>query len=383
MRSSARVPNLLVVVALVAGACSGGDDKRDAAAATCAWTIGVTAQEGGVNGLAPDALGASIAMSEANEARPRCKFEFQPVATSSDASALANDETAVACVCSFPASEALGAARSLAKASIVTADVSARAPVTGRVPNAWFRAVADYSVEAQAAAEYIRQSLDPSAIAIAHDGSRYGKALVRGVTESLGELAGDPVRVTMGETSSATAAIASQAPDLVYFGGASGTAGALANSLNKEGLKVLVLAGSDSMGDDFIEQAGSAAESATATCACVDPTKVAAARDFVSAYKKRFDTVPPRYSVEGYDMASIVIRSLREANGGSSTEELRGAVVEAFGSDRPIPGAGKTYAWDDDGVLQGDPGRDIWVYGWSVDEGAFVSLGPVADLLPG
>ena len=343
----------------------------------------MTAQEDGPDGLAPDALGASVALSEANKAATPCKFEFQPVATSSDASALANDDTAIACICSFPASEAVNAARTLAKAGIVTADVSARAPFAGRVPSTWFRAVADYSVEAQAVVEYIRQSLDPSAVAVAHDGSRYGKALIRGVIESLGELAGDPVRVTQGATASASVSIASQAPDFVYFGGAAGTAGALANSLHKEGLRVLVLAGGESMGADFLVQAGSAAESASATCACVDPTKVASARDFVTTFRKKYDAPPPRYSVEGYDMASIVIRSLRETDAGSSPEQVRGAVLEAFGSDSPISGVGKAYAWDDHGVLKGDPGRDIWVYGWSVDEGAFVSLGPVADLLPG
>ena len=382
MRGSARAHALLLVIALVVAACSGGDEKRDAAA-TCAWTIGVTAQEDGINGLAPDALGASIAMSEANAKRSQCKLEFQPVATASEARALANDDTAIACVCSLPASEAAAAARALDRAGIVTADVAARAPVGDKVPGSWFRAVADYSVEAQGAADYIRESLDPSAVTLAHDGSRYGKALIRGVTDTLGDLADEPVQVTLGETSSAAASIASQAPDLVYFGGSSGTAGALANSLQSEGLKILVLAGSDSMGDDFGVQAGAAAESASATCACVDPTRVATAQGFVTAYRKKFDADPPRYAVEGYDMASIVIRSLRGATTGTRPEQLRGAVLEAFGAGRPITGAGKAYAWDDHGVLQGDPGRDVWVYGWSTDEGAFVSLGPVADLLPG
>ncbi|MCZ0990837.1 ABC transporter substrate-binding protein [Streptomyces diastatochromogenes] len=60
----------------------------------------------------------------------------------------------------------------------------------------------------------------------------------------------------------------------------------------------------------FLASAGNAAEGWVFATAFLDPTRVTAAKSFVTAYRERFGTAPPWYSAEAYDAALFVGRAM-------------------------------------------------------------------------
>jgi ABC-type branched-subunit amino acid transport system substrate-binding protein len=114
--------------------------------------------------------------------------------------------------------------------------------------------------------------------------------------------------------------------DAVVFAGGYARAAKLARALRSTGYSGARLATQRALDPRFLTSAGDAAEGWVFSTAFLDPTRVAAARSFVTAYRKRFGgAAPPWYCAEAYDATLFVARAMTTL--GASHAE-RGAIVD-------------------------------------------------------
>ncbi len=112
--------------------------------------------------------------------------------------------------------------------------------------------------------------------------------------------------------------------DAVVFAGGPARAAKLALALRGSGYSGARLATQRALDPRFLTSAGAAAEGWVFATTFLDPTRVTAAKSFVTAYRERFGTAPPWYSAEAYDAALFVGRAMTTL--GASRAE-RGAIV--------------------------------------------------------
>ncbi|MCX4825031.1 bifunctional serine/threonine-protein kinase/ABC transporter substrate-binding protein [Streptomyces sp. NBC_01142] len=112
--------------------------------------------------------------------------------------------------------------------------------------------------------------------------------------------------------------------DAVVFAGGYARAARLARALRSAGYSGARLATQRALDSRFLASAGDAAEGWVFATAFLDPTRVTAAKSFVTAYRARFGTAPLWYSAEAYDATLFVARAMT-ALGASRAE--RGAIV--------------------------------------------------------
>ncbi|WP_316764541.1 bifunctional serine/threonine-protein kinase/ABC transporter substrate-binding protein [Streptomyces herbicida] len=113
--------------------------------------------------------------------------------------------------------------------------------------------------------------------------------------------------------------------DAVVFGGGFARAAKLARALRTAGYSGARLATQRALDSRFLTAADAAAEGWVFSAAFLDPTRVAAAKSFVTSYRRRFDGAsPPWYSAEAYEATLFVARVM--ASLGASHAE-RGAIV--------------------------------------------------------
>ncbi|XES00074.1 ABC transporter substrate-binding protein [Streptomyces sp. S1D4-11] len=97
--------------------------------------------------------------------------------------------------------------------------------------------------------------------------------------------------------------------DAVVFAGGYARAAKLARALRSAGYRGTRLATQRALDPRFLTSAGDAAEGWIFSTAFLDPTRVTAARSFVTAYRERFGgAAPPWYSAEAYDATLFVAR---------------------------------------------------------------------------
>ncbi|MFC9280509.1 bifunctional serine/threonine-protein kinase/ABC transporter substrate-binding protein [Streptomyces collinus] len=132
--------------------------------------------------------------------------------------------------------------------------------------------------------------------------------------------AGDDGAAFRALAASVTAADA----DAVVFTGGPARAAELARALRAARYSGARLATQRALGPDFLTSAGDAGEGWVFATAFLDPTRVTAAKPFVTAYRERFGGAPPRYSAEAYDATLFVARAMTTL--GASRAE-RGALV--------------------------------------------------------
>ncbi|MFF8289349.1 bifunctional serine/threonine-protein kinase/ABC transporter substrate-binding protein [Streptomyces sp. NPDC016309] len=129
---------------------------------------------------------------------------------------------------------------------------------------------------------------------------------------------------TSGDVRALAESVADWRADAVVFAGGGARAAELARALRAAGWSGARLATHRALDTRFFTVAGDAAEGWVFATTFLDPTRVAAAKSFVTAYRHRFGTAPPWYSAEAYDATLFLARALT-APGPSPAE--RGPLV--------------------------------------------------------
>lgn len=386
---------LVCAVALIAAGC--GDDGGGTGTASnkdCTWVIGSMGALSGdyANLGAPIYEGVEYAVDQANEAgNLACNLEIQredSQGSSDQAPGLAQrlviNEDLVACICPYFSGETLAVGETFTEAGILMTGTGTNDTIDEQGFETWFRAVASDGVQGPAAAEYIKSVLDPSTVAVVHDGQDYSKGLAETVLKELGDQAVGPFVINPEEKdySAVIAKINNENPDAVYYGGYNPQAGTLLRQLGESGLDVPYVSDDGAKDPSFGEGAGKQATGAIVTCPCADPNKVDAAGEFVEGMKAAYgDDAPGTFAADMYDVTTFVIDALEGFDADTSIKEIRAGIIQYFESAEGLEGVTKTYTWDDTGELQADPLEDIWIYEWNDEAGDFTSLGKASDVI--
>ncbi|WP_419596566.1 branched-chain amino acid ABC transporter substrate-binding protein [Streptomyces brasiliscabiei] len=158
--------------------------------------------------------------------------------------------------------------------------------------------------------------------------------------------------------------------DSFAFAGLPDRAASFARTLRERGFSGARAGGPALLDPRFLTAAKEDADGWTIIAPIIDPTGVPAAKAFVAAYRKRWREAPPRYAVESYDTASLVLTSLAGLPAkGRTREDLFAALLAA-----KYEGITRTYAFQEKNGLPAIDGTGGHL--WRVEDGAFVYGGP-------
>ncbi len=192
--------------------------------------------------------------------------------------------------------------------------------------------------QGKAAAKYLYEKLGIKKLALIHDGGDYGQGLANIVKENFVSMGGEAVAfeaITPGESdySAPLAAIASAAPEAIYFGGYNAEAAVLVNQMEAAGLSGVTFFGGDGIyGKDFLAKVGDKGEgvySATLVPPGTDPIV-----KFNGAYLSAYGTeagVLSAYTWNSYDAVGALIKAINSVAivQGDTLYIPRGALVAA------------------------------------------------------
>jgi branched-chain amino acid transport system substrate-binding protein len=132
--------------------------------------------------------------------------------------------------------------------------------------------------------------------------------------------------------------VKSLGPDAIFFGGTTSSGGGLVRKQMADvGLGSVAYIGGDGISDEeFIKQTGSAADNSYYTVAAPETSKLASAKTFIAAYKKRFGEEPGPYSANAYAAAQIIIAAIVKSGASPTRADVLKNVAATSNIDTPI-----------------------------------------------
>ncbi|GAA2429236.1 hypothetical protein GCM10010433_31780 [Streptomyces pulveraceus] len=131
----------------------------------------------------------------------------------------------------------------------------------------------------------------------------------------------------------ARAAVAARADAVVYAGSSPDRGARCATALADAGFTGTGMSVGPVLAPAFLRRAGKAAEGWVFAQAYTDPTALPDAKAFTAAYRKRFGTVPARWSAEAYDAVGLIARAAPGT--GEAAPERGGVAQRLFRTSHP------------------------------------------------
>ncbi|MGV9710074.1 branched-chain amino acid ABC transporter substrate-binding protein [Gordonia sp. NPDC003424] len=303
--------------------------------------------------------GAQLAVDQHNKANPNCQITLKTFDTEGDpqkatqvAPQIANDQSIVGLIGPAFSGETKATGGIFNQAGLVSVTASATNPTL--TDNGWktfFRGLANDDVQGPAVAKYLTGSMGKKKVCVIKDDSDYGAGLAKSMTATLGSAAdaacsGD-VKTGDREFSAIISKINAASPDAIFYSGYYAEAAPFAQQLKSSGSTAAFVSGDGTNDPEFVAQAGDASKGAILSCPCGPaPDK------FKNEYEAAFKQPPGVYSVEAYDLASILMKGIAE--GQRTRPQLLNYVRTYKG-----PGLARTYEWTPTGELTSSL---IWVY---------------------
>lgn len=185
--------------------------------------------------------------------------------------------------------------------------------------NAYFRVCTTDDKQGGAGAAFARK-LGYKTVFVIDDNETYGKGLADIFDADFRKDGGTVLgheHITKGQQDfkALLTKVASLKPDVVFFGGNTSTGGGLLRKQMADvGMSDVPYLGGDGISDaEFLTVAGKMANKTYYTVASVNALKLASAKTFIAAYKKRWNTEPGAYSANAYSAALIEIAAIIKA----------------------------------------------------------------------
>lgn len=302
--------------------------------------------------------GAQLAVDQHNKANPDCQITLKPFDTEGDpqkatqvAPQIANDKSIVGLIGPAFSGETKATGGIFDQAGLVALTASATNPTL--TDNGWktfFRGLANDDVQGPAVANYLTSTGKKKVCVIKDDtdyGVGLGNAVAKGLGSALDEGCSGDVKKGDREFSAIISKVTAANPDAVFFGGYYAEAAPFAQQLKSAGSNAVFVSGDGTNDPQFVSQAGDSAKGSVLSCPCGPaPDK------FKSEYQAAFKQLPGVYSVEAYDLATILMKGIAE---GKQTRPELLAYVKGYKG----PGLARTYQWTPTGELTTSL---IWVY---------------------
>jgi branched-chain amino acid transport system substrate-binding protein len=312
--------------------------------------------------------GVQVAINEHNKANPGCQVTLKkfdtggtPDTAPGPVTQMINDKSILGNVgLAFSGeSEAVGA--SLSTAGLVSITASATNPdLTKHGWKHFFRGLGNDAVQGPAVARFIEGDLKSSKVYVVQDDSAYGKGLAKTISGALGSKVtgtGD-VKTGQKEFSAVVGQIVNEAPETVFYSGYYPEAAPFIQQLKDQGFEGNIVAPDGVRDQDFVTNAGDAAEGVYLSCPCLPSAGFA---DFTAAYKEvSGGKDPSTYSPEAYDAATILMSGIDK--GINTRPKLLDYVKNYQGQ-----GLTKPFKFQPDGEGENTP---VWMY--KVENGKIV-----------
>ncbi|OBG20851.1 branched chain amino acid ABC transporter substrate-binding protein [Mycolicibacterium celeriflavum] len=322
------------------------------------------AMAGALNG--PDAAlginiknGIQLAVDQHNAANPGCKVQLKTFDTEGDpqkasqtAPQIINDASIIGLIGPAFSGETMATGDVYNQAGLVAATASAtNVTLSQKGWRTFFRGLGNDGQQGQAVGNYLKNTLGQKKVCVVDDSTDYGLGLATVVRNTLGPVA-DPacnISVKKGDKdfSAAVTQIKGASPDSVFFSGYYAEAAPFAQQLKDGGYTGTFVSADGTKDPEFVKQAGDAAEGAILSCPCTP-----APAEFAEEYKKAFNADPGTYSVEGYDLGTVMLKGI---DSGKTTRADLLEFVRTYNGQ----GIGRKYQWDPNGELTSTL---IWIF---------------------
>ena len=188
-----------------------------------------------------------------------------------------------------------------------------------------FRVVGRDDQQGPAVASYLSAEKKPKVVAVIDDATAYGEGIANEVEKTLKAA---NIRVLPREkgTDKTTdwkailTKLRGQRPDAIFYGGMDATGGPLLKQGRELGLKAVFAFGDGACTDKMKELAGDAAEGLLCSQAGIPPQ--AASKNFLDAYKAKFNVDPILYAPFTYDSTNLFIEAMKKANSADPAKYL-------------------------------------------------------------
>ena len=188
-----------------------------------------------------------------------------------------------------------------------------------------FRVVGRDDQQGPAIAQYL-QSMKIKKVAIADDATAYGEGLANEVEKTL-KAAGVNVVAREKTNDKATdfkailTKMKGKAPDAVFYGGMDATGGPMLKQARELGIKSVFAFGDGACTDTMNKLAGEQMAEGL-ICSQAGLPVQAASKDFLDAYKKKYNVDPIIYAPFTYDAANLLIAAMQKADSSDPAKYL-------------------------------------------------------------
>jgi branched-chain amino acid transport system substrate-binding protein len=303
--------------------------------------------------------GAQVAVDAFNEANPGCQVVLKPFDTEGDpqkatqvAPQIVGDESVIGLLGPAFSGETAATGDVFNQAGLLSLTASATNP--DLTANGWtnfFRGLANDAVQGPSVAKYLVNTQEFASVCVVADNSDYGIGLAEQITTGLGDAANPDcaaeVKTGDKDFSAAVQIIAGADADAVFYAGYYAEAAPFVQGLRDGGVDLPFVSADGTNDPQFVEQAGAASEGAILSCPCGP-----APDEFAATYEESAGQAPGVYSVEGYDLATIMLTGI--ASGVADRAAMIDYVANYSGE-----GLARNYEWDDKGELAS---ALIWIY---------------------
>lgn len=296
-------------------------------------------------------LGAKLALDEHNKANPGCQVEIKQFDTEGDpvkagqvADPIINDASIIGLLGPAFSGETKSTGDKYNQAKLPFLTASATNPtLTEKGWTTFFRGLGNDNSQGGVVAKYLTGTLNAKKVCVIQDDSEYGTGLAKVVTDTLGsahdEACSTSVKTGQKDFSATVSQIKGENPDAIWYSGYYAEAAPFVSQLRDGGVTATFASGDGTNDPEFVKQAGEASKDAILTCPCVPGPA-----DWTAKYKALNAKEPGVYSVEGYDLTTIMLKAID-----SGVKDRAGLLEFVKGYDGQ--GIGKKYQWNDKGEL--------------------------------
>lgn len=335
----------------------GGDGKAACPPLSIAMAGALTGPESSLGRNVKN--GVQLAVNEHNAANPGCQVQLKPFDTEgvpqkaiAIAPQIVEDAYTVGLVGPGFSGETEATGAVFDEAGLVAATASATNVTLSE--NGWktfFRGLANDGVQGPSVANYLKNTLGYKKICVVDDSSDYGRGLATAVRAMLGPIAdaGCNISVTKGDKDFAQTVtqIKDVGPDAVFYSGYFPEAAPFVEQLKDGGVTATFVSADGTKDPEFVKQAGAASKDAILSCPCGP-----ASGRFAEDYEKAFGQAAGTFSIEGYDLGTILLRGI---DSGAITRPALLDFVKNYNGQ----GVARKYQWTNTGELTTSL---IWIY---------------------
>ena len=303
--------------------------------------------------------GAQLAVDQHNAANPGCQIQLKAFDTEGDpqkATAIApqivDDAAIVGLVGPTWSGETKATGSVFDQAGLVALTPAAtNVALSEQGWKTFFRGLSSDGVQGPSLANYLKNVAGVKKACVIDDSTDAGVGQADAVRQTLGPITDTACNISVKkgdkDFSAAVTQVKNQSPDVVVYASYYTEAALLLQQLRDAGYTGL-FSGPDGLKDpQFVKAAGQAAEGAILSCPCGP-----APASFSDEYSKKFGQAPGTYSVEAYDLATILLTGI---DSGAVTRDALLEFVRGYSGQ----GLAREYRWTYTGELTSNM---IWIY---------------------